>query len=46
MDKSIARAFIKDSLLINWRTIQPEQKPATNNDGAVKRTLSFKRTLI
>jgi len=42
MDKSMARAFIKGSLLINWRTTQPEQKPATNNDGVVNRTLSFK----
>ena len=23
----------------NWRTTEPEQKPATNNEGAVNRTL-------
>ena len=41
----MVRAFITDSLLINWRTTQPEQKPATNNDGAANRTPSFKRTI-
>jgi hypothetical protein len=46
MDKSMLRAFIDDSLLKNWRIAQPEQKPATNNEGAVNRTLSFKRTPI
>jgi hypothetical protein len=39
MDKSMLRAFIKDSLLKNWRTTKPEQKPAINDDGAVNRTI-------
>jgi hypothetical protein len=46
VDKGTLTAFLEDPLLKKLRNYQLEQKPATNNNGAVNRTLSFKRATI
>jgi hypothetical protein len=38
----LKKTFFKKS----WRIVQPEQKPAKNNDRFPNRTLTFKKTLF